>query len=167
MFRFVIILLVFVGLVPLVPLLLDYQADQTSGSVATVLETDDVSGARRHRISANRSGQFVADVHLNGQMHEMLVDTGASTTVLPLSVAEDVGIFPKREDFKYRVSTANGTTYGASAIIDRLKIGRISLRNIDALVLRDESLSTPLLGMTALNELDRFDISNGTLVLIQ
>lgn len=167
MLRFVIIFLGFVGLVPLVPLWLDYQTDHIGDTTAAMSETDEVSGERRHRISANRNGQFVADVHLNGQMHEMLVDTGASTTVLPLSVAEEVGIFPTGKDFKYRVSTANGTTYGARATIDRLKIGRINLRGVDALVLRDESLSTPLLGMTALNELNRFDISNGTLVLIQ
>jgi len=167
MYRFVIVLLVCIAVAPLVPVWLEYQIGPLEQTASEGRETDPDTGDRRHRISANRSGQYVADVRLNGQMFEMLVDTGASATVLPVSVAEDIGIFLANDEFTYRVSTANGTTYAARAIIDRLQIGRISLRNIEALVLQDTSLSIPLLGMTALNELDRFDISNGTLVLIQ
>ncbi|MBO9420447.1 MAG: retropepsin-like aspartic protease family protein [Labrenzia sp.] len=167
MYRFLIVLVLCAAIAPIVPLWVEHQNNQTSETAAATSNAPLETGERRHRISANRSGQFVADVHLNGQMHEMLVDTGASATVLPVSVARTVGIFPANDDFKLRVSTANGTTYGARAIIDRLQIGRINLRNIEALVLQDSSLSIPLLGMTALNKLDRFDISNGTLVLIQ
>lgn len=167
MYRIVIVLLVCVAVAPLLPIWLEHRTGGSSDNAFVNTRQDRDAGERRHHISANRSGQFVADVHLNGQMFEMLVDTGASTTVLPVSVAEDIGIFLKNGDFTYRVSTANGTTYGALAVIERLQIGRINLRNIEALVLQDNSLSIPLLGMTALNELDRFDFSNGSLVLIQ
>lgn len=168
MWRFAIIFLLVIGLAPLVPMWLESRLDPGGTNAAHVSEAGTATGAeRRYTISANRSGQFVAEVEVNGRFLEMLVDTGASATALPVSIAEEAGIFLQNKDFKYRVGTANGTTYGARAMIDRLKIGQISLRDIETIVLRDDSLSTPLLGMTALNKLDRFDISNGTLVLVQ
>ncbi len=167
MWRFILIFLVAIGLAPLVPLWIERHLEETDTNTASVSEPDTTSGERRHSLTADRRGQFVANVSVNGQMFEMLIDTGASATVLPESIAENVGIFLKNQDFKYSVGTANGTTYGARAVIDRLKIGQISLRNVEAIVLRDDSLAIPLLGMTALSKLDRFDISNGTLVLIQ
>ncbi|WP_298960574.1 TIGR02281 family clan AA aspartic protease [uncultured Roseibium sp.] len=171
MARFVLILLFFIGITPFLPNLLQKFAPHFAAGNIQSAETADLDdapqGDRKHRISANYQGQFVDLFKVNGQTVEMLVDTGATHTVLPESVAREVGIFPKAADYKYAIRTANGTVYGAMAVIDGMQIGSIRLRNLDALVLKDQSLGQPLLGMSALNQLDRFDISNGTLVLIQ
>ncbi|MEP5622839.1 MAG: TIGR02281 family clan AA aspartic protease, partial [Hyphomicrobiales bacterium] len=161
------VFLIFAGLAPMVPDLLEKHIGKTEPGASKPIRVEKSAGDRMHLVSADRRGQFVADVELNGRSVEMLVDTGATATALPVSVAEMVGIFPKGKDFKYRIGTANGVTLGARATIDRLKIGAIYLRDIEAIVLRDKSLREPLLGMSALNQLDRFDISDGTLVLVQ
>ncbi|MGX1498661.1 aspartyl protease family protein [Labrenzia sp. MBR-25] len=175
MSRFVIIFLACIAIAPLAAYLLenrfpalvsggtfaDYRADDEDDSAAN--ET----GERSHRISANRQEHFVADAYLNGRAVDMLVDTGATVTVLPESLAENIGIFLNSSDYKYAIRTANGTVHGARATIDNLRIGKIRLRNIDTLVLKDQSLGEPLLGMSVLNQLKRFDISDGTLVLVQ
>ncbi|MCK7614079.1 retropepsin-like aspartic protease family protein [Roseibium sediminicola] len=166
MTRFVVIFLFFMGIAPLVPFLMEYRLGVTAPD-----EPDEVAlvdtGERIYRIARNRQGHFVADANLNGRAVEMLVDTGATVTVLPESVAEDIGIFLQTSDYKYQIRTANGTVRGAKASIDRIRLGNISLRDIDALVLPDESLGEPLLGMSVLNRLQRFDMSGGTLVLVQ
>jgi len=41
------------------------------------------------------------------------------------------------------------------------------LKNVETLVLQEGLLSVPLLGMSALGRLERFDISDDTLVLVQ
>ncbi|GAB4514332.1 MAG: hypothetical protein Tsb0019_12240 [Roseibium sp.] len=169
MSRFVVIFLVCIAIAPLVPFL----AEQRLGSLGKDGMADAQVGAvtdtepRVHRISRNRQGHFIADAYLNGRAVDMLVDTGATLTALPESLAEDIGIFLAPSDFKYPVRTANGTVYAAKAVIDGVRIGTIRLNGIDTMVLKDASLGEPLLGMSVLNELERFDMSGGTLVLVQ
>ncbi|MEM9633190.1 MAG: TIGR02281 family clan AA aspartic protease [Pseudomonadota bacterium] len=167
MSRFIVIFLVCIGAAPFLPGLIESRLG-ASGNLHSASEIeDDDSGERTHRISLNRHGHYVADAYLNGRAVDMLVDTGATVTALPESVADDIGISLSPSDFKYAVGTANGTTYAARAVINGFRIGNIRLRNIDAMVLKDSSLSGPLLGMSVLNQLKRFDISSGTLVLVQ
>ncbi len=171
MWRFVFVLLFCVAAAPLGMQYLDGKLAagnqprieaSTSGS-----EAANTDAGRREVIAAASNGQFLADTRLNGRNVTMLVDTGASATVLPESIAKSIGIFLKSSDYKHPVRTANGVTYGASAIIDVMKIGAIRLRSIETIVLEDRSLGVPLLGMSALSRLKRFDMSDGNLVLIQ
>ncbi len=168
MSRFVIIFLACMAIVPLAAYLLENRLEVLVSSDPVAEDQDvDEAGERSHRISANRQGHFVADAYLNGRAVDMLVDTGATVTVLPESLAESIGIFLSSADYKYAIQTANGTVRGARATIDNLRIGKIRLRNVDTLVLKDQSLGEPLLGMSVLNQMKRFDISDGTLVLVQ
>lgn len=167
MVRFAVILLFFMAIAPLVPYLIEYRLDQVEGGGSRSQEARPDDGERIYRISRNRQGHFVADAYLNGRAVDMLVDTGATVTAVPESVAEDIGVYLSAGDFKYPVQTANGSVDGARIVIDRLRLGDISLKDVEALVLPDESLGEPLLGMSVLNELRRFDMSGGTLVLVQ
>ncbi|ASP35961.1 TIGR02281 family clan AA aspartic protease [Labrenzia sp. VG12] len=170
MIRFAVILLVFLALAPLVPILVEKRlGSQDTPRVDSGLKVDDTAdtGERIYRISRNGAGHFVAEARLNGTFVDMLVDTGATVTVLPESVAEDIGIFLSESDFTIPIRTANGTARGARTVIDGLRLGDIRLDDIDALVLKDVSLGQPLLGMSVLNRLERFDMSGGTLVLVQ
>lgn len=167
MWRFVVILLFCVGVAPFLPSLIESRMDTLASARSDAPADDPSDGDRTHRISMNRHSQFIADVYLNGRAVDMLVDTGANVTALPESLAENIGIYLDSSDYKYPINTANGTTYGARAVIDGMRIGSIRLKNVEALILRDQSLGGPLLGMSALSRLERFDISRGTLVLVQ
>jgi aspartyl protease family protein len=115
----------------------------------------------------NRSGHFVAEARLNGRKAEVLVDTGATLVAINESTARNLGIRLKPSDFVYKVRTANGITEAARAEIEEIEIGRVRVRNVQASVSRDESLSVILLGMAFLQKLKKFEISNGELVLTQ
>jgi aspartyl protease family protein len=167
MLRYVVILLILIGVAPIVPLIAEGRFGSTDRATLAQDEVEPSSGPRKHRISIDRRGHYVADAYLNGRAFDMLVDTGATVTALPQSVAEDIGIFLKPSDYRHPIGTANGRVYGARAVIDKVRIGAIRFRNVDAIVLSDDSLSEPLLGMSALSQLKRFDISSGTLVLVQ
>lgn len=167
MWRYVFVLVLLAGAAPLVPGLIETRLATLQDEGPDAAEATRETGPRTHRISVDRSGHYVADAYLNGRAIDMLVDTGATLTVLPVSVAEDIGIHLRPSDFDMPIGTANGRIYGAGAVIDRLRIGAIRLRNVEAVVLSDERLSSPLLGMSVLGQLKRFDFSSGTLVLVQ
>ncbi|WP_170107110.1 retropepsin-like aspartic protease family protein [Roseibium marinum] len=162
-----VILLVCVALAPFVPGLIESRLKSLGGHETSSVEAEEDAGERIHRISSDPQGHFIAETRLNGRFVDLLVDTGATLTALPRSLAEDIGIFLDESDFKYPIRTANGTTFGAKSSIDRLSIGDIRFTNVNILVLKDQSLGNPLLGMSVLNRLRKFDMSDGTLVLIQ
>lgn len=166
--RFLFFALVLVALAPLAPkYLVPYL--ETRQEPASEAKSPDQTGAfgRRHEIPMARNGQYMTEARLNGRAVTMLVDTGASALALPEDIANDIGIFLKPSDFKKTVQTANGVALGATVEVRDLRLGPIRLKNVEAIVLEEDLLAVPLLGMSALRQLDRFDISNDTLVLIQ
>ncbi|WP_213217804.1 retropepsin-like aspartic protease family protein [Roseibium polysiphoniae] len=135
--------------------------------VSSADDADETGSGRTHKIQAADNGQYMTEARLNGRFLDMLVDTGASAVVLPERQAKKIGIFPQPSDYNVPVQTANGATHGAHSVIRELKLGPIRLKNIDMIVLKDEALSVPLLGMSALGRLKGFDISNDTMILVQ
>ncbi len=122
---------------------------------------------RKTKIKADSRGHFNVTARMNGRKVDVLVDTGATTVAINRSTARRLGIRLSPSDFKYEVSTANGKVKAASATIDRIQIGRVSANNVRAAILPDRSLDGTLLGMSFLNEMKSFKISNGELVLTQ
>jgi aspartyl protease family protein len=55
----------------------------------------------------------------------------------------------------------------ATAIIERIEIGRVIVTDVQAAILPDRSLNETLLGMSFLNELRSFEFRNGELLLTQ
>ena len=119
------------------------------------------------RLRSDAVGHYHADARMNNRSMWVLVDTGATLVALNESAARRLGIRLKASDFKYRVSTANGTTAAAEATIDEIRIGRVSVRDVRASVLRDEALDTVLLGMSFLGRLKSFQVDRGELILVQ
>ncbi|WP_353645784.1 TIGR02281 family clan AA aspartic protease [Mesorhizobium sp. WSM2239] len=122
---------------------------------------------RKVRLTADPRGHFLADFKLNGRRIEALVDTGATAVAINASTARRIGLSLKSSDFRHSVNTANGETRAAAVMIDRIEIGRIYLENIEAAVLDDKALSGTLIGMSFLKRLGKFEIENGTLLLVQ
>jgi aspartyl protease family protein len=64
------------------------------------------------------------------------------------------------------MQTANGIGKAARVQLGRVEVGGITVRDVDALVVPDESLSTNLLGMTFLSRV-KWSHDRGRLVLEQ
>ncbi|WP_430513450.1 retropepsin-like aspartic protease family protein [Pannonibacter phragmitetus] len=167
MFRYLLILLLLAALVPFVPGLVGHGTEEEAGpETASSAQTGRTAGGTL-KLRAERNGHFIAGTRINGKALKMMVDTGATFVALPASEARRAGIKPQEQDFTARISTANGIIAAAPVKIDTLELGPLYLRNVDAVVIPDASLSTPLLGMSALRRFKRFDISGDTMLLVQ
>lgn len=112
-------------------------------------------------------GHFNTSVKLNGKAVNGLIDTGASAIVINEATARRLGYGANSLDFKYPVSTANGQTKAAYIKLDRVEIGNIRVRDVEAYVMKNEALSTTLIGMTFLRKLSSFKVENGSLKLVR
>src|SRR5262245_55593488 len=122
---------------------------------------------RKVRVSADPNGHFLADFKLNGRSVNAMVDTGATLVAINRSTARRIGINLKPADFRYEVATANGNVRAAGVSIDSLQIGRIAVGKVEAFVLEDAALSGTLIGMSFLKQLSKFQVEDGSLLLVQ
>lgn len=122
------------------------------------------SGARLVEIEAERDGHFYVEAEINFSSVRLMVDTGATVVALRESDAIAAGIRPLDSEFDNPVQTANGTTMAAETTLDSVIVDDIEVRNIRALIVRDDQLSLSLLGGSFLNGLRRFEVADGTLI---
>lgn len=111
-------------------------------------------------------GHYWANAEVDGRAIEFMVDTGASTVALTYRDARRIGLDPDALDYSWRIRTAGGEVMGASVQLSSIRIGRIQVENVEAMVLRD-GLSQSLLGMTFLRELESYEFRRGNLILRQ
>lgn len=122
---------------------------------------------RKVLLAAGESGHFSAEFRLNGRAVRAMIDTDATVIALNLSTARRIGINPPESAFTGRARTANGLVRAAPVVIDRVSLGRIGLRDVEAVVLDDRALSTALVGMSFLSRLKRYSVTGATLALEQ
>ncbi len=141
--------------------------------VTTTVEIDPAvlprqnTGGRRVSIERDDAGHFVGDFKFNGRKIEGLVDTGATAVAINLSTARRIGVSVSASDMTQIVRTANGETRAAIVTIDRLDIGRISVNNVQAIVLEDSALGGVLIGMSFLNRLNKYQVDGNAMLLSQ
>jgi aspartyl protease family protein len=100
-------------------------------------------------LKADATGHFIANGQVNGGTVRFMVDTGATMIALPAADAKRLGInYLKGE--RGLVNTANGTAPAYRVKLDTVRLGDITLNNVDAMVL-EGGLVMPLLGMSFLN----------------
>jgi aspartyl protease family protein len=116
-------------------------------------------------LRAADNGHYHASAEINGRPVDVLVDTGATFVALTYEDAERAGIYPKPSDFTHSVSTANGMARVAPVSLDRVSIGDITVRNVQAFVSERGKLQMTLLGMSFLSRLERVDMRSGILLL--
>lgn len=102
---------------------------------------------------ANAQGHFVSDCQINGASLKFLLDTGATSVALNSGDAKFANIDYKRGE-PMQVSTANGVVTAYRVMIATLKIGGITLNQVEANVLEGGSPPLVLMGMSALSRLD-------------
>jgi len=115
-------------------------------------------------IGKSDDGQFHAQGRVNGTHVRFLVDTGASSIALTLNDAKRAKIDISKLSFTVPVNTAAGQTFGAYVTLDKVSVGQITLRNVEAFVLQ-EGLDISLLGMSFLGRLQKFEASRSQLIL--
>lgn len=110
-------------------------------------------------------GHFEIAATVNGHTTPMIFDTGASAVVLTRADAEAAGIDLSQLRYAIPVSTANGTGMAARTRLKTIEVGGISRRNIPAFVAEDGALEKSLLGMTFLETLGRYSVTQNSLEL--
>lgn len=111
------------------------------------------NGVESVTLYANAEGHFVSDCTINGASFKFLLDTGATTVALNSGDAKFANIDYKR-GIPIQVSTANGVVTAYRITLPSIKIGGVTLNQVEASVVEGGSPPIVLLGMSALNRLD-------------
>jgi aspartyl protease family protein len=122
--------------------------------------------SREVRLWPDDQGMYLANGSINGQPVEFLVDTGASQVALNAAQARRLGIDFRFDGQRGAVETASGVARAYRVRLDRVKIGDIQLRNVEAVVLDGSRPRHALLGMSFLRRLE-LKREAGALVLRQ
>lgn len=142
-------------------------AGKTAASTPVPATTATYASGKAVVLEADRSGHFFGAFRINGRTERGMVDTGASTIAINVSTARRLGLSPATLKFNVRVGTANGQVDAARTKLSRVEIGGISLRDVDAFVLPDKSLSGMLVGMSFLSRLSSYRVEDGALHLVR
>jgi aspartyl protease family protein len=110
-------------------------------------------------------GHFEINATVNGHTTPMIFDTGASAVVLTIADAGAAGIDTEGLAFTLPVSTANGTGRAARVRLDRMEVGGIVREGVVAFVTESGALDMSLLGMTFLETLSRYSVTQNSLEL--
>ena len=116
-------------------------------------------------LKADGRGQFFADGWINGNVVRFLVDTGATTIALSAPEARRLGI-NYAQGTRMLGRTASGTVVGFGVKLATVRIGDITLHNVDAYVLEGDGPHVPLLGMSFLNR-TQMNRDGDTLTLVR
>lgn len=116
-------------------------------------------------LDANAQGHFYTEVAIDGNRLSMMVDTGATLCAFSQEDAERAGIRVYERDFTARTQTANGVVMVAPVRIPVIRIGTISVRDVEAVVVPRGRLATSLLGMSFLRRLGDVSMARGRLTL--
>jgi len=103
-------------------------------------------------MTADNQGHFYATGSVNGAAVRFLVDTGATMVSLGASDARRIGLDFNRGQ-KGMTQTANGQTMVSKVKLDTVRIGDVTLHNVDALIHQTE-MPMALLGMSFLNRME-------------
>ncbi len=111
-------------------------------------------------------GHFWATAYVNGMPVKFLVDTGASLVALNERDARRIGLNTDDLQQNAEVRTAGGRVKAATAMIEKIEIDGITIKNVQAVII-DKGLEHSLLGMSFLNRLDGWDVTPNAIVIRQ
>lgn len=95
-------------------------------------------------LASGPGGHFIASGSINGHATQFLVDTGATNIALAQAEAERLGL-KFRSGRRVMTQTANGTVPAHLMQLDVVRIGDVTVRNVDAIVVPGQ-MSHVLLG---------------------
>jgi len=109
-------------------------------------------GSGKIIMTADHQGHFYTTGVINGTSVRFLVDTGATMISLGASDARRLGLDFNRGQ-KAMTQTANGQAVVSKVQLDTVRIGDVTLHNVDALLHQNE-MPIALLGMSFLNRME-------------
>ena len=115
-------------------------------------------------LRSSRNGHFTLEAEVDGTPIDFMVDTGATTVVLSPADASRVGLNPATLDYNAVFETGNGRTRVALVTLDELTIGSLDLYDVEAAVIT-KPMSMSLLGMSALERLDGYEVHGDQMIL--
>jgi aspartyl protease family protein len=104
-------------------------------------------------LTVDQRGHFVADGQVNGVPIQFTVDTGATFIALPAGEATRLGL-DYMKGRKTLMETANGVAPAYRIKLDTVRVGSLTVNNVDAVVMEGNTLPVALLGMSFLNRMD-------------
>lgn len=124
----------------------------------------DVDQGRALAIRQSADGHFYVTARINGSDVRLLVDTGATVTILSKRQAERAGLFPSPGEYTQQVRTASGIEKAAPVRLRDLEIGEARLQDVPALVM-DTPANVSVLGIGTLQRFKSYEVRNGVLTL--
>ena len=121
-------------------------------------------GARKLAIKAANDGHYYMDILVNGSKIRFMVDTGASDIVLNYPDAKKAGINPREISSFRRYQTANGSVVNGITNIDEMRLSDVVFRNVKVAI-SDRNMGTSLLGMSFLNQFEKYEFYQNSLIL--
>jgi len=115
-----------------------------------LLTTLNEEGDRELVLKRNRAGHYLSPGTINGVPVTFLLDTGASTVAVPLSVAQEAGL---QSGLEMESITASGIVPSRLTQIARLDLGPIVMRDVRATIIPSMPGGEVLLGMSFLKHL--------------
>lgn len=135
------------------------------GEGAAVASAAPTRGGNSITLIADSRGHFTTIGVVNGVSLRFLVDTGASAVVLSSADARRAGV-NYLGGTRVFTQTANGVVPVYAVKLDSLRIGDITVNNVDASVIEGDKLPMALLGMSFLNRME-MKRDGSTLTLIR
>ena len=126
------------------------------------LQTIREGGYQEVRLTRNRQGHYLFNGEINGREVTFLVDTGATTTSIPLKLA---GVLQLEKGLKFSVQTANGIGEAYSTMLDSLKLGDIEFNRVKASLNPGLTGNEILLGMNILKDIEL--IQRGDMLILR
>lgn len=112
------------------------------------------STAARARLTGDSRGHFMTTAVVNGASIQFLLDTGATSVTISSDDARRANVKYSSAD-RRMIQTANGVVVGYSVKFDTVRVGEITLNNVDGMVMEGNSLGRHgLLGMSFLSRTD-------------
>ncbi|HUX63150.1 retropepsin-like aspartic protease family protein [Sulfuricella sp.] len=123
----------------------------------------DGGGNQSAVLAADVQGHFVTTGNINGTGTRMMVDTGASMVSMGKDEAKRLGISYLNGE-RGMVSTANGVVPAYHVTLNTVRVGNLTLNQVDGLV-QESNMPYVLLGMSFLKRLEiKQDGTNMTLL---
>jgi aspartyl protease family protein len=126
---------------------------QSSPVAVALAETRPAAVANYAKVATDARGDFVADGDVNGMPVRFAVDTGATFITLPAREASRLGL-DYHNGKKVVMETANGDVSAYRIKLDAVRVGNVTLNDVDTVVTEGDALPIALLGMSFLNRTD-------------
>jgi aspartyl protease family protein len=112
----------------------------------------DAGGAQSTSLTADGRGHFITTGTVNGTTIRFMVDTGATSVALGASDARRANVSMSNAR-PVMVQTANGITQGWVVTLSSVRVGDITLNEVEGIV-HQHDMPVALLGMSFLNRME-------------